>query len=169
MSLTKVSDNMRDTTTLDATKLSGNLPAISGASLTGVGKVLQVVFDSTTSGTSHSTSTFVDVGLSVSITPSSTSSKIYISGSANANKNGAFGIQFSVKLLRDSTTLLTVSDVPRSQDNYNGFDAHGVAIAYLDSPSSTSALTYKIQMNCPGSNTHGLGVFSYITAMEIAN
>ena len=34
MSVTKVSDSMRDTTTLDSTKLSGNLPAVSGANLT---------------------------------------------------------------------------------------------------------------------------------------
>jgi hypothetical protein len=34
MSVTKVSDSMRDTTALDATKLSGNLPAVSGSNLT---------------------------------------------------------------------------------------------------------------------------------------
>ena len=34
---TKISDSMRETTALDATKLSGNLPAIDGSSLTGVG------------------------------------------------------------------------------------------------------------------------------------
>jgi hypothetical protein len=44
MSTTQVSDAMRVTTSLDATKLTGNLPAISGASLTGVvGKIVQVV------------------------------------------------------------------------------------------------------------------------------
>lgn len=51
MSLTKVSDNMRDTTTLDATKLSGALPAISGASLTGVESSLAPYFASSSSGT----------------------------------------------------------------------------------------------------------------------
>lgn len=47
MSITKVSDNMRDTTTLDATKLSGDLPSISGASLTNLPAPTYVQFPST--------------------------------------------------------------------------------------------------------------------------
>ena len=58
--VTKVSDAMRVTTALDATKLSGNLPAISGASLTGIGatsKLIEASYNiATASGTVDYTS-----------------------------------------------------------------------------------------------------------------
>ena len=65
-------------TSIDATKLSGALPAIDGSALTGVGKVLQVVSAELGSSTSTSSTSFVDTGLSVSITPISSSSSLII-------------------------------------------------------------------------------------------
>jgi len=67
-------------TTLDATKLSGNLPAISGASLTGIsaGKVGQVLSTVFSTETSTSSSSWTTTGHSVTMTPVATSSKILI-------------------------------------------------------------------------------------------
>ena len=61
-----------DIASLAASKLTGDLPAGMG------GKVLQVVHSTYSTETNSSTETFTDSGLSVSITPSSTSSKILV-------------------------------------------------------------------------------------------
>jgi hypothetical protein len=67
---------------LNATQgLTGTLPAVSGANLTNIdaGKVLQVVQATKTDTFSTGTNTFVDVtGLTLNITPSSSSNKIFI-------------------------------------------------------------------------------------------
>ena len=66
--------------TLDATKLTGNLPAISGASLTGIsgGKVLQTQTALFTSQTAHNSETYSATGYTDQITPSATNSKILV-------------------------------------------------------------------------------------------
>ena len=88
-----VKGNARSSSALDATVLTGNLPAISGASLTGVsaGKVLQVVSAEDSSERSTSSSSFTDI-VSASITPASTSNKVLVivgvAGIRRDNGNG---------------------------------------------------------------------------------
>ena len=75
-----VKGNARSASALDATILTGNLPAISGASLTGVsaGKVLQVQ-QAVKTDTFTTTSSMVDItGLSQSITMTSASNKVLV-------------------------------------------------------------------------------------------
>ena len=116
-----------------------------------LGKIGQVV-QGTQTGTSSSTSaSFSDVGLSASITPTSASSKVLVT------VTGAFGsgttgmAQF--RLLKDSTEIGTsdasspssrttcwLSDTPNNSERMNNY-----SFSYLDSPSSTSSLTYKTQ------------------------
>tara|TARA_R110002096_G_scaffold434003_1_gene654442 strand:+ start:1066 stop:1689 length:624 start_codon:yes stop_codon:yes gene_type:complete len=60
MSVTKVSDAMRVTTALDATKLTGNLPAISGANLTGVGGAWNLIGTQVASSSASLTQTGLD-------------------------------------------------------------------------------------------------------------
>ena len=116
------------------------------------GKVLQVVSTTKTDTFSQAgTSTFADVtGLSVSITPSSASNKILIlvnlNTSATATKTTAF------RLLRASTAIGggTASSSRQSafgQAISNDNNHHeSVSLNHLDSPSTTSSTTYKIQM-----------------------
>ena len=123
----------------------GAIPSISG------GKVLQVV--STTSSTAQSTTStsYVDVtGLTVSITPSSSSNKILVMYNDNAYVQKGTGIATGYaqwQILRDTTALSVKEFIQRDgvsgQDHYNTFP---MSIIYLDSPSSTSSLTYKVQM-----------------------
>ena len=117
-----------------------------------IGKVLQVKSTTKTDTFASTSTSFTDVtGLSVSITPTSTSSKIFITGSifasAGTQTNNAF-----FRLLRD-TTVINIGDSSGSRtsamgvaqsanDNNNG---QHVPIAFLDTPSSTSSTTYKIQ------------------------
>ena len=127
--------------------------AIDGSKLTGAGKVLQVVSTTKTDVTSTTSTSFVDVtGLSVSITPSSTSSKILIIADVLMGASNIFSF---ARLVRDSTAI-AVSTVPGTNrvEASGGFATYAagttyttkqVGINHLDTPSSTSALTYKIQ------------------------
>ena len=116
------------------------------------GSVLQVVqtVKSDTFATNPSSS-FIDItGLSVSITPSSTSNKILIeislSGSGVTASNTAH-----FRLLRDSTPIyLGDTAGNRTRCFASGIDSDANSTEhfsgiFLDSPSSTSSITYKIQ------------------------
>ena len=91
---------------------------------------------------------FADCGVSVNITPSSTSSKILVrvSGTLAPSGSGAVnGIRCLVKLLRDSTTIsIKTVGVSTGASNSQGC-RHTFAISHLDEPSTTSAITYKTQ------------------------
>ena len=111
------------------------------------GSVLQVVNGATSTETSATTTTQVDTGLTATITPLYSTSKILVLVSQkifcnpNASNNGSGS---TVKLLRGATTLITaervgLSDGTGAMDNY-------FSTSYLDSPASTSALTYKTTM-----------------------
>ena len=141
---------------VSSSKLTGALPALDGSALTGVsaGKVLQVVSTNKTDTFSTTSTSFVDVtGLSVQITPSATSSKILVTGALVCSASQHF---LFARLMRDSTQVLVpdgAGSFNRSVANF-GFSTYQastymngtIPIHALDSPSSTSALTYKIQM-----------------------
>ena len=132
-----------DIADLAASKLTGALPAISGASLTGVGKVLQVVQGTTSSAVASSTVTKVDTGLTATITPSATTSKILCmvmhTGCYKVNSTS-----LEIKLQRNGTDI---SDISRlafyTGDSFSIRDT--ISGNYLDSPASTSAVVYKTQ------------------------
>ena len=134
------------------------------------GKVLQVVQGTTATTVDHSTSSYADTGLSASITPSSSSNKVLVMIQQHCFFSGDNG--GSIKLFRGSTEIYTppqtyaISGDGLSLDfrNYHSFN-------YLDSPSSTSALTFKTQArtyNDVTFRTQPNGFTSFITLMEIA-
>ena len=119
----------------------------------GGGKILQVVQTEKTDTFSMSGTTFTDVtGLSVAITPSSTSSKILIVGSVLIGAQINFGF---IRMLRDST-VINVGAAASNRPLVNGTFSYAAtdniwgltnnAINYVDSPSTTSQVTYKIQI-----------------------
>ena len=124
----------------------------------GVGKVLQVVSVTKTDAFSTSSSSFVDVtGFAATITPSSATSKILVMVSANAGANPSGVAEF--RLLRGSSEILLADSASsRSRTSFTFYHgtgnngAAGVGTNFLDSPSTTSATTYKITMR---SNTGG--------------
>ena len=142
----------------------------SGATLTAPGHVLQVILGSTSSEVTHSTS-YADTGLSASITPSSTSNKILIMVNQHCFTAGDSG--GSIKILRDSTSIYTPGESYAFYFDGASIDARQYhSFNYLDSPSSTSAITYKTQGRAYNSNafkTQNGGYFtSFITLMEVA-
>ena len=165
--------NTQSATSLDATKLTGNLPAISGASLTGVsaGKVLQVVGATNTTQTSSTANSYSDTGLTASITPSSSSNKVLIIVQQSIGKTAA-NTWSDVKLQRGSTDLGNVKSVCYTATSSPAlYLGSAIGYTYLDSPSSTSATTYKTvfrNVAASGSiHTQVDGGTSTITLMEI--
>ena len=111
------------------------------------GKIGQVVQTVKTDVFQTSSSSFTDVtGLSVSITPSATTSKILCicTGIYGKTTNDNFHHQ----LVRDSTALLANILDPGTDTN----QTEVFSVQFLDSPSSTSALTYKLQIKNDGTN-----------------
>jgi hypothetical protein len=150
------------------------------------GNIIQVLQTAKTDVFSTTSNGFHDIGLSVSITPSSVSNKILIHYDANVSGDDLT----MVKLLRDSTDI-GIGDAGDSNmqrvtqgGQYQSGNNDKVAVysgSFLDSPSSTSSLTYKLQVykyggatmrvNTPVNNSNaiytGRGI-STITAMEVA-
>lgn len=149
-----------------ATKLTGIVPDANAPS----GSVIQVVQGSYTNVTSTTSTSYVDTGLSGAITPTATSSKILVIVNA------------SLELLQSGTSVPFVLDrngtkpqdpnVVMSNPTPDGIT---FSFSYLDSPSSISALTYKVQFrNENGGYTTRFGsqsggfAHNTITLMEIA-
>ena len=150
---------------------SGETINVSGTAGTGFGKILQVVnTTSSTQRTTNSTS-FADSGLAVSITPSATSSKILIifSSSGYADTTGESSIY---TLYRDSTNLGDSSNGNMKFTNGGSNLEYGMNFQVYDSPSSTSAISYKVYQRASGGNAISYisrsTIPSYLTAMEIA-
>ena len=172
-------------TTIDATALTGALPAIDGSSLTGTGKVLQVVNGTTTTTVTSSANAWVDSGLSVSITPSSTSSKILVfvsqpmEGSRADNEADAMG-KLQSNHSGSYVDIQTVVQNVRLMNTYQNGTFSGTRtnqifnFNILFSPSTTSSFTVKTIMRFNaaygslGDVTAQLGGHqSHITLMEI--
>jgi len=177
---------------------NGSITAADLASGVG-GKVLQVVSTNKTdtfASTTNSTITYTDItGMSVSITPASASNKILVMCDVEiaTGGSGLADIMRSLKIVKvisgtetnsspigdtfSSETRATASNI-RSIHDLNGINR--INIHYLDSPNTTSAITYKLQFLSTGGqggsifvnrttgtpNGYGVGA-STITVMEV--
>ena len=121
--------------------------------------VVQVKSTTKSDTFSFTTNSFVDVtGLSISITPTSASNKVFVVVSISIGSSVTSSALF--KILRDSTDI-AVGDAASSRTRTTGstFSADGnvaysVGATFLDSPATTSATTYKIQIrNANAANT----------------
>jgi len=107
------------------------------------GKVLQVVTGVTYTQTSMASATYTDTTLTASITPSATSNKILIIVNQFFRKDTS-NAYIGYKLLRNSTELNYIGDIITYTANTNS-NGNGIGTTYLDSPSTTSSITYKTQ------------------------
>jgi hypothetical protein len=164
----------------DSTTATG----LAWAAPAGGGKLLQMVSATTNTQTVISTTTFTDTTLTATITPSSATSKIYVIYSQQYRFDYyAGGDQASgLKLLRGSTTIQSYGASNRLgaagsqlQASLGGGSVRVVVGGnYLDSPATTSATTYKIQLAPYTTSNSGAiiaqedtGSISVITLMEI--
>ncbi len=122
---------------------------IAGARLP-AGSVLQVVQTTTTQsdGIAISSSAGSTTVLSLSITPSSTSSKILICMSGHfeigASETSAGSLSCGEKILRNSTEVYGTGEKWFFAGTTQQFEAYHVQ--YLDSPATTSSITYNYQL-----------------------
>jgi len=110
------------------------------------GKVLQVVQAITTTAVTHtSDGGQVDTGLTGSITPSATSSKILVLISQNnkVQRGSANSLDYDLRLFRDSSEIEKWSVVCAEEVQGTALYGSNHAYHYQDSPSSTSSITYK--------------------------
>ena len=179
-------------TSMASSKLTGALPALDGSALTGISSspILQVVYGELTSKVTVSSASFVDIGLSASITPSSTSSDLLIipSISAGINNNGSVA-SFD---LTDSSNNSIVNHTDALSSRIKGIGqitAAGSTVGFFSmlhfgmpikiSPNTTSQVTYKVrakrdgatlQINATGNDTDNptyVRTISTLTIMEI--
>ena len=161
----------------------------SGNTLTLIKQVVQTI--KTSRFTTSSGNATDIIGFSASITPSSTSSKILVMNSFHINgSDGSSGTYARLKLLRGST-VLGLGDASGSTSRVtagsfeveaNNNEIKNIAYNYLDSPATTSAITYKWQVYTFSSRTvtfngsngtsdgngNQLSASSTITLMEVA-
>ena len=154
-----------------ASNVTGTLPAANGGSgRTAVtGNVLQIVSASAADDLVTTSTSFVDINLSLNITPSATSSKIFVTYTGNNETNGTGGNRLSIQMLRDSTQIADATGVG-SLGSENGIVISN-ALSVLDSPSTTSQITYKMQGKSDDGTVMVFNVnndLGTITAFEIA-
>jgi hypothetical protein len=137
---------MATPTPLPATFVAGNvLTAAQMNGLRGAFRIMQIVSATTSTEQSSSTSTYADAtGLSVSITPQSTSSKILLAYMTLATKNANSGDnEVKIQFVRNATSVAAWINVGYTATLLNQFlPFTGL---WIDSPNTTSATTYKVQ------------------------
>jgi len=135
-----------------------------GAPTSGGGGIIQIVstnFTGTWSGDSGSNTWDTVTDLNTAITPKFSTSKIFIMlfiGSWDSNGSNQRG---GIQLLRNSTAICigdaassrTRSTVSTVGSNSNTDTNGGISVNFLDSPATTSAVTYKVQSMTEGSYT----------------
>ena len=153
--------------------------------VTYAGAVLQVVQATYSTQTTVASSTYTDTGLSVSITPKFSTSKVLVFASvvADMQKSTASSQGGGISIVRNSTTVWAPNPNGSSQP-YTWYTQIGTGssielttvmnLNYLDSPATTSAITYKIQGAVYSTANSGQIIFqlasatSNIIVMEIA-
>ena len=150
--------------TLDATKLSGNLPAISGASLTGLttGKIAQVVETNYSTYATNSTNSF-NTNMARTITPSATSSKIFVMVTAQVSKEAA-NTKVIGRIFREVGGSVTATRVCTDNHHWDG-GTYGkrqatMSIQWLDSPSTTAEINYQYAF-ASYDNSNGVHINNY--------
>jgi len=157
-------------TNIPAANVTGTLPALTAANLTnipaanivgvatagfsrtgGFGGLLQLVSTTKTDHFSTTSSSLTEVtGLNVTITPSSTTSKIYLNIDVSLGGSTAY-TAFNIK--RDSTLIAVTTAVDGNDNRHQGTfgkvivqdsGIHSTGFNFLDTPNTTSAVTYKI-------------------------
>jgi len=158
------------------------------------GTVLQVVSNTNTARFDTNSTSYEEVpGLTTSITPNSSSSKVLVQISLSWSLFGHGGLKV-YRSQGGTDTLLSVGDANGNQSREvihdyrttgdgSGYGSDSASITILDTPATTSAVSYKLFAGVPHSNSYTLtvnrqfsegdyaysaGTISTMTLMEIA-
>ena len=113
------------------------------------GKIGQVLHTTTSTQVALTSSAYTDLGLQQAITPSSTSSKILIFANIHSQyQDSGQNSAYTMKMLRDSTQVYTGGQLYEiTSETANATGQQKDSWTFFDSPSSTSAITYKVQVS----------------------
>ena len=137
---------MATPTTLPASFVAGNiLEALQLNNLRGAFRVLQVVAATNSIAASNSTTTYADTGLTATITPTSTSSKVLVYYSQNGcgKEAGNSASELVIGLLRGASVISYATGASNNTSSVNYIGS--ISQSYLDSPATIAATTYKTQ------------------------
>ena len=135
-------------------------------------KVVQVVNVATTIATETTSTSYVDTGVSASITPLFSTSKILVIVDMTGvykNTDNVYGL---MQLVRNSTALIKMEGAYGYNNSTAENNVGATSVNYLDAPATTSSITYKTQIS--SNSTSGKvgvgrnGATHTITLMEIA-
>jgi hypothetical protein len=177
---------MATPTTLPSTFVASQvLTAAQMNNLRGAFRILQVVTTAKTDTFTSSSTTMTDItGMSVTITPSATSSLILILSQLSISGQNATAAAF-YQLVRGSTAI-GIGDTAGSRSRLTGATgADGISrsqiVSFVDNPATTSATTYKFQARASATGSFYVNRFetdtdaassprliSTITAFEIS-
>ena len=149
---------------------AGTLKRLDASLIGGGGKIGQVLSATDETLRSTTSTSFVTASntLSVDITPSATSSKIFITTdfSSGASTNSQVGF---FTIYRDSTNLGNAEGMVKFASYVGGDNYFPIGMNYLDSPSSTSQLTYQVYLKVnTGTSYINYGAMKCsITVMEV--
>ena len=134
------------------------------------GKILKVYQDYDTGNISTSSTSFVDTGLEITLTPASASSDFLLLGDIGVHRHQNTGSSLYVQYTRNGTAIRTLGE------GYMGYNATSndrgyppMNFSYIDAPNTTSSVTYKFQWKAEssGQTKHSLGS-RHLTIFEIS-
>ena len=176
INLAALGDTINLTTEVTGTLATGN--GGTGATTFAPGKIGQVVSGGTSSSTATTSGSFVDTNCTVAITPTASDSKVLIQFSGNGIFVNAQATAMAFQLVRTVGGVST--NLSTKFARYVGYMTTLVALndmqeacsfEFLDSPSTTSATTYKIQIQresgSGGTTFCANGQASSLIAMEV--
>jgi len=116
----------------------------------GGGKVLQVVQGTTTTPSVNATTTFQSTNITATITPTLSTSKILVLSAVMGIRKGAVNSQLAtgLRLVRDSTVIVSKISTYFGYTDSTLVQVGALSHNYLDSPATTSATTYRLDIKC---------------------
>ena len=148
----------------------GNVTALPAGISTG--KVLQVVTSTHSTQTSTTSDSYVSTNLDASITPSSSSNKVLVLVAQNGVYKDGSGNGVDIELRRAGSGIAKLADNAGGENNGTYSIGTGGASCFLDSPSTSSSVSYETFFKRTGSDgaayVQVFGCTSIITLMEIA-
>ena len=151
---------------------AGTLKRLDASLIGGGGKVLQAVTGTSSTASQGTETSFTDTGLNVTITPSATSSKILVMAHTTGliDTNDSF-VYFTIErqISGGSDTNIGDSSIGLSHMRGDSVNISNVMVHALDSPSTTSAITYEFQRRVSANSGAAMyqNVKSNITVLEI--
>ena len=174
-----VTGNVTGNVNTDRIIPTGGVPSGGGGGIVQVKSVTHTEFE--TQSLTGSGNFFDIAGMSVSITPKFSTSKIFVMTTVAVACNNANRNNF-IQLRRDSTDIakgteggsVNASFYHKTRDNFSPANIH---VQFLDSPATTNAVTYKVRWSGENGDTYYLnrnasntneGMVSTITVMEVS-